>query len=76
MSLNSNSASKSKQRAELEQLVTAYQENGGTVTRQREDKATIRCRACHHRRYVATRYAMSFGRVCPKCGGEARIEAS
>ena len=46
MSLNDGITQKQRGRAELEALVAAFQQSGGTVTRSREHRATAECRIC------------------------------
>ena len=45
MSLNDGITQKQRGRAELEALVAAFQQSGGTVTRSREHRATAECRS-------------------------------
>ena len=46
MSLNDGITQKQRGRAELDALVAAFQQSGGTVTRSREHRATAECRIC------------------------------
>jgi hypothetical protein len=71
--LNTNGTTlKQQQRDELEQLVNAYYENGGTISRTASGKVTIACDTCSHRRHVDLSFALTFGRRC-RCGAETRI---
>jgi transcription elongation factor Elf1 len=66
--------SKQTMRTEIEKLTADYHQNGGTITRQREHKTTITCRACGHRRYVSVGYAVTFGRTCIRCGSSTTTD--
>ena len=52
MSLNDGITQKQRGRVELEALVAAFQQSGGTVTRNREHRATAECRICGARHLV------------------------
>lgn len=65
--------SKRALRQQAEQLTAAYVQNGGTIHYGREGNVTILC-SCGYRKFVEVGYAMTFGRVCIKCGGQTRVE--
>jgi hypothetical protein len=74
VSLNNGSNNKSLLRAELEKMVEAFEQDGGTVSRSAGSKITLRCTICGHRRHVSMAFALQFKPQCSRCGGEANAE--
>jgi hypothetical protein len=73
MSVNSGDL-KQQRRDELQQLIDAYYENGGTISRSAGSKLTLKCTLCGHRRHVSMAFALQFKPQCSRCGGEANAE--
>ena len=71
MSLNDGITQKQRGRAELEALVAAFQQSGGTVTRSREHRATAECRICGARHLVLGQRALSSSQLhYRRCGSD------
>jgi hypothetical protein len=64
---------KAAMRAELADLVRAYELGGGTITRSHVGRVVLKCVSCAARLTVDLSFAVQFRPTCLKCGGEMRI---
>jgi hypothetical protein len=74
MSLNNGYDPKQQQRQQLQQAVEAYEQNGGTVNRQRDRMVAVACHVCSYRAYGSIAYATTWGKGCPRCGARTRVQ--
>jgi hypothetical protein len=74
MSLNDGYTGKQQARAELEELVAAFQKSGGAITRGREHRASALCPVCSARRSVSAEKALNWKLHCHRCGADAKVE--
>ena len=76
MSLNDGITQKQRGRAELEALVAAFQQSGGTVTRSREHRATAECRIRGARHLVPGQRALSSSQLQYRRWGLTRSKSN